>query len=181
MHQHVHFIWPFDQQHSSQEFTFSAVLHKLEPGEALYNKRRVLSHSVYVSWLQCWHSRVTLVTVMKAYICQRDCLTQTYNNFVFLKWIFFCIPWLRSLTWFPFRQLAHISVNNLRDNTHLYRSQGLYAHSFHFHFLEWLEKHGKLLSDVKTCWNSTLAGKYITAVLSFLIKVRLFISVNNCS
>lgn len=141
----------------------------------------VLSHSVYVSWLQCWHSRVTLVTVMKAYICQRDCLTQTYNNFVFLKWIFFCIPWLRSLTWFPFRQLAHISVNNLRDNTHLYRSQGLYAHSFHFHFLEWLEKHGKLLSDVKTCWNSTLAGKYITAVLSFLIKVRLFISVNNCS
>lgn len=92
MHQHIHFIWPFDQQHSSQEFTFSAVLHKLEPGEALHNKRRVLSHSVYVSLLQCWHSRVTLVTVMKAYICQRDCLTQTYNNFVFLKWIFFLYP-----------------------------------------------------------------------------------------
>lgn len=103
MHQHIPFIWPFDQQHSSQEFTFSAVLHKLEPGEALHNKCRVLSHSVYMSWLQCWHSRVTLVTVMKAYICQRDWLTLTYNNFVFLKRILFCILCLRPPNPTPIR------------------------------------------------------------------------------
>lgn len=125
MHQHIHFIWPFDQQHSSEEFTFSAVLHKLESGEVLHNKLRVLSHSVYMSWLPCWHSGVTLVTVMKAYICQRDWLTLTYNNFVFHKRIFFCILWLAPPNPTPIRQLAHISVNSLRDDTHLYRSQGL--------------------------------------------------------